>query len=309
MSATFHKHQNLLNNQLSHGQLIQFHKNIVDDALPTIAAIPQLANVAADYQAKFTAMDNYFAKLRKRYETKVLVEKDKDRDYVTRSIAGKIRYFQKFPQTPAEKDDIDRLFVIYETYEAADRKDYEAETTFLRSFIAELRKFPALLTKFNLTEMVDNLEQLNNDFETVYNNRTLILHDLKESGNIAHLREATNAAFINITQAITGLSLMPVTDAVMTSMTTIVGIINANIEQFTTTYHRHAGVVASQKKKDKEKNPDKQKPDTSKPAAPNTPPQNPDTTNPPAPDTPPQNPDTGKPNIDPDELNPPAVGE
>ncbi|MDR2534009.1 MAG: DUF6261 family protein [Tannerellaceae bacterium] len=37
--------------------------------------------------------------------------------------------------------------------------------------------------------------------------------------------------------------------------------------------------------------------------------QTPDISNPPAPDTPPQTPDTTPPTIDPDELNPPAVGE
>ncbi|MDR2533694.1 MAG: DUF6261 family protein [Tannerellaceae bacterium] len=294
MSVQLQKFQNLLNNQLSHGQTIQFHKNIIDDAVPTILTVQQLADVCAEYQARFAAMDAYFAKLRKRYETEVLSTKDNERDYVTRSIAGKIHFFEKYPQSDAEKEEINRLSIIYDTYKNADRKDYEAETTLLRRFMAELRKNAALIAKFNLVEMIDHLEQLNNDFETLYNDRTLIMHSLKEAGNMRLLRKEANAAFGDVCQALAGLSLMPITDAVRTAIASTVTVINANIEQFTATYHRHAGIVASKKKKDPSKGGDKQKPDNTKPAAPDTPPQTPNITPPP---------------IDPDELNPPAVGE
>lgn len=315
MAIEIQPYSTLLSTRLTSPQNLQFVDNIVKDAGPDILTLSELTGVYGALTHYQALCDTAFRHTYKMYETKAVKGRDDGRDYTIRIVANRIASFANYPDTDQEGEEAGQLQYYVELYKNADNKEYETETKLVRSLIRDLRKYPALLVKYGVKDLVDKLEVQNDEFDDVYNARNMARLEIKEKGDSQSLRRGLNASFDNVCKVITGMMLMPIADDVKAKLVKIVGIININIDQFNEIYHRHAGIVAKHHKKDGDSGAGSppaggaQPPDATNPPAPGTPPQNPDTTVPPAPDTPPQTPIVTPPTIDPDELNPPAVGE
>ena len=155
--AEVKSHSTLFNN-LSNSQNVQILENIVNQAGADIETIPELAPSYTDVKQDLTSLDGAFRHGKALYETKEVAGKDSGRDYITRSIASRVASYANYPQSEQEKEEAGRLQFIVDTYKNADRKEYESETTFIRRFIVELRKYPALLVKYGINTMVWKLK-------------------------------------------------------------------------------------------------------------------------------------------------------
>ncbi|MDR2534318.1 MAG: DUF6261 family protein [Tannerellaceae bacterium] len=314
MAEEIQPHNTLLR-ELFTSQNLQFGKNIVNHAGAEIETVHELGQLYQDMQQQLATFNGVFLRSLKMFETEEVQAKDSGRDFYVNALTSRIASLSSYPITAEGKAEAARMKFIIDTYKHAARKEYESETALISNMIVEFRKYDALLVKYGVKDIIDALEVANDAFDNIYNARLDARLQQQQEGKMVDLRRAFNKSFDNLCKAITGMMMLPFSDEVKEKLTHIIGLINANIDQYSEIYHRHAGIVAKHRKKDGDKNdgdnnaPGTQKPDNTNPPAPNTPPQNPDATLPPAPDTPPQNPSNTPPPVNPDELNPPSVGE
>jgi hypothetical protein len=244
-----------LGNDLSHGQVVQFHSNIIKALEPVVASIVAFSIVWPRYLEAFARFKTDFKPNRQMFETQFITQKDGERDFTVRSITAKIAYYHTYAQSPEDKEDIRKLTFIAETYKRSDSKEYAAETSLLRNLIADLRKWPDLLIKFGIRELVDRLETENTDFETWYSERTVELHSKHTEGDVKSLRRATNLAFADVCKVLDGGVLTPIAADLTDKYVTAINAINSNIDEFAIIYNRHAGMLkAHKKKKEEDKN-------------------------------------------------------
>jgi hypothetical protein len=233
-------------------QNVQFHKEAAAGIAPFAAKINGIAPAFGTYQTDANKLDNEFNTQTKFIETDELVARDKKRDSTTAQLISRVDYHSKFPENDAEKAAAHTLKFITETYKDAPRKNYQAETSYLRSMVEDLKKQAAGLTLLGLTPLVNRLETENNDFETLYLVRTDAKGVKRERGTLTELATKANHSFDVICQIINGVSLMSLDADTKTALDEIIRFINGQIHQYTVVYSRHAGVVASKKGKDGE---------------------------------------------------------
>jgi hypothetical protein len=229
-------------------QNIQTLYAINKDVRPYVAKVPNILPVFDIFGTELSVLDNFLKKNPKAYETENIVKEDVKRDFTARSIIAKVQYHYDFAQTDGEREDVRRLVYVVEKYKDVDRKEYETETAYLRSMTNELQQMPDLLNRFGLTDLVAKLQRENEDFETLYNTRTQIVHNRQLQGTITKYRMVINKAFDNVCKAITGLLLIPINSEEKAALESIIDIINAQIKQATTVYNRHAGMQTGKKK-------------------------------------------------------------
>ncbi|GHV51852.1 hypothetical protein FACS1894181_14340 [Bacteroidia bacterium] len=234
----------LLNAHLTNPQNVQFLTNVKKDVGANIENVPELSVVNQAFEKSFGALESFYKQNSKFIETEEIVGEDVGRDYITRSLVAKIKFFYTYPQTEEEKEDSRVLHFITETYKKADAKDYQSNTIDVRKMILELRKHPALLVKYGLKDMVDNLEVKNNGVEALYIQRTNAKHIHKLKGDMRKLRRDANKDFANLCKTVASLTMMPISEASLAEVKLIINRINGHIEQYTTIYDRHAHVTA-----------------------------------------------------------------
>jgi hypothetical protein len=228
-------------------QNVQFHKEIATGIAPFIVKIHGIAPAFETYKANATMLDEEFNAQTKSIETSELSLLDKKRDGTTIQIINHIDYYAKFPENSEEVEAIRKLKFITDTYRDAPRKNYPAETSYLRSMVEDLNQHADSLMHFGLTPLVDRLKKENNNFETLYLARTGNLETKRERGTLQGLAAKANASFDVVCQIINGLSLMSLDADTKAAIDEIAGFINGQIHQYTVIYRRHAGVVTKKK--------------------------------------------------------------
>ncbi|GHV48829.1 hypothetical protein FACS1894181_05700 [Bacteroidia bacterium] len=243
MVIVIYRYKSVLS-RLTNAQNVQFLADILKNAGPYIANVPALSIVSASLAHHYNLVNDFFQQNRKMFETEIVVHVDTGRDFTTRAAAAKVKYFYTYALTPEDKEDARRLDFIFDTYKKAEKKDYKAETTYIRRLIANLREWPALLAKFGLTALIDKLETENNDFEDSYDERSLAQQLIRLKGDMKNLRINANKAFSDLCDAVTGLRLTPLSAEVKAELENTVLVLNRHIQEYTTIYHRHAGISA-----------------------------------------------------------------
>ncbi|MDR1879272.1 MAG: DUF6261 family protein [Bacteroidales bacterium] len=233
-------------------QNVQFHKDVAGQIEPLAIKVSGLASSFEAYKTDSAVLDAELDRRNKSIETDELVAKDNRRDATTMEIISRTDYHFKFPQNDAEKEAARILKFIADKYKDAPHKDYQAETSYVRNMVAELRKNADSLELFGLTSLTDRLDKENTEFETLYLTRTTAKEAKRERGTLTELSAKTNNSFDILCQIINGLSLMPFDIDTQANLEKIVSIINGQIHQYTVAYNRHAGVVASKKKGEEE---------------------------------------------------------
>ena len=241
--------RDLLSNRLAKAQNAQFHYEMVSLLSPLVENISALSIVWPAYIVEANHLEALVAQSRKMFNTKYIAEKDSSRDFVTRAIMHRITDLYMYPLSDDEKEEGAKLFFIVNEFKGAVRKEYQSEIAYIRAFIAGLRKFPELLDKYKLTPIVDKLEVENNEFEDLYNERSMEYAEQQIDGDIKPIRRSSNKAFSNVCKVIEGLILTPIADDLYKELEHIIMIMNGYIDEYTVKYHRHAGVVKAQKKK------------------------------------------------------------
>jgi hypothetical protein len=228
-------------------QNVQFHKEAAKGIAPFAVKINGIATAFDTYQEDTNNLDNEFDTQTKSIETSELVLLDSKRDNTTLQIIERIDYHAKFPENDREADAARKLQFITDTYRDAPRKNYQAETSYLRNMVADLNQHADSLALFGLTSLVNRLERENNDFEALYLTRTGKKETKRGRGTLTELASKANASFDVVCQIVNGLSLMSLDTDTKAVINEVIGFVNGQIHQYTVVYHRHAGVIAKKK--------------------------------------------------------------
>jgi hypothetical protein len=229
-------------------QNVEFHKGTETQVAVIAPRISGIEIAFNEYKEDTFSLDAAFNKKNKSIETNELATKDERRDGTTLLLLGSIDYHFRFPENDAEADTARILKFVADTYKDAPHKDYVAETSYLRNLVTDLRKHQPYLAQFGLTLLVDRLEKENNEFETLHLTRANAVEAKREIGTLTDISAKTNKSFDVFCRIVNGLSLMPLEAATKADLDEIIRIINAQIHQYSVIYHRHAGVISSQKK-------------------------------------------------------------
>jgi hypothetical protein len=228
-------------------QNVQFHREAATGIAPFAAKVSGIATALDSYQEDTNRLDDEFDTQTKSIETSELILLDNKRDGTTVQIISRIDYHAKFPENSGDADAARKLQFIMDTYKDAPRKNYQAETSYLRNMIEDLNKHADSLTLFGLTSLIGRLEKENNSFETLYLARTGNRETKRGRGTLTELAAKANASFDIVCQIVNGLSLMSLNVDTKAAIDEIIGFVNGQIHQYTVVYRRHAGVTAKKK--------------------------------------------------------------
>jgi hypothetical protein len=190
-------------------QNVQFHRDATGQIESLASQVSGILPAFETYKSDAVALDAEFDRKSKSIETDELALKDDRRDATTVQLINRIEYHAKFPQNDREKEAANVLQFIADGYKDAPRKNYQAETSYLRNMVAELRKNEAALNLFGLASLVNRLDKENTEFETLHNARANAKEARRESGTLGKLSDKANKSFDVLCQITNGMLLMP----------------------------------------------------------------------------------------------------
>ena len=238
--------------QITNAQNVQFHRDVTEQIFPLASRIDGINPAFQIYNSDFNTFSAEFDRKAKSIETDELVKKDSSRDATIVQLINNIDYYYKFPQNETEKEYARVLEFIVDNYRNVPNQNYQAETSYLYNIIKDLRKNDIALEHFGLMPLVNRLDRENREFEALYHTRANMLELKRERGTLTQLAEKTNASFDVLCQIINGMLLMPFDDTIKSILEQITTILNAQINQYKITYHRHIGIVRGRKKDNNE---------------------------------------------------------
>jgi hypothetical protein len=247
MSTKIGGYKSLLKN-ITVAQNVQFHRDAAGQIELFVSQVSGIGSAFESYRKDAVTLDVEFARKNKSVETDELALKDSRRDATTVQLIVRTDYFFNFPQNDEEKEAARVLKFIVDAYRDAPRKNYQAETSYLRSMVAELRSNEYALQLFELTSLVNRLDKENSEFEALYNIRTNAQKSKRELGTLTELAKKADKSFDVLIQIINGMWLMSLDNVVKSALEQIAGILNAQIHQYAIIYKRHAANIASKKK-------------------------------------------------------------
>ena len=249
-------------------------------------------------------------------ETQEISDTDKLRDGSFREVRRRLHYYANGADLGMRQAALHLLFIL-KPYDNADERNLFEETTFIRNLLTDINK-PAnaqdIAALPGFAELLVTLETLNNKVDALYTQRLQEQEEIKQLGKRANVRRDVDNACVSLIEAINSthqyLTLSGTDAAQKANLEESAAFIEALVDQLQKVLS-HRG---HHKKKDDETDDGGTTTPTTPPTTPPTPPpstpdgqQNPDTTNPAAPDTPNQNPGTGPHPLDPNEH--PSMGE
>ena len=288
----------------TYDELFEFNDSIMGRINPIVNKYPRLQLRYGYYNGAFNSFDRSTKRSRKEPETIVIKDFDSDRKDGFIVLTAAVRQAAAHSIIPEVKAAALALLPIFDLYAGTPKIDYEGETGAIKNLMQDLEKPEnvAHIARLGQTENVAALKQININLQAIYEARMQNRYDYKQEGNTRQRAKALTDELVKFCRAVDGLLLSTEDPDEVADLHSIVSIINATMEQYTRTVHQRLGILAAKKKNDKkEEGKGDGKTDSGT--------QTPDTAKPPAPNTPPQKPDTTNPTVDPDELNPPAVGE
>jgi hypothetical protein len=224
---------------------VQFHETVISEIQTVISTIDLLQNVWNDFLAAANALSDSFKRAKKYMQTPILVELDKTRDGVMKRIVAVIESIAAAPLNDAEKQAGELLKFLADIYRGAPNRDYESNTALVTHFLnaASSATLAQAITTLNLAAALDFLRTKNEEFQTVYVAR---LHEKEQhriEGNTNELRKVANARFSSLCDSIADLAGLNISAVHKTKINEIGFKLNAIIDQYEVTYHRHAGIT------------------------------------------------------------------
>ena len=296
--------------RLRHGEHAGFLSDIIVRAKTYIIAVLQLLPAWNIFEGVALHEDLLFRVSSESAETHLIEVEDKDRDRIFKEVKHCLKYNAE-DRDSTIREAAEHLLFVLKPYDKAPSTNLFEETKYIQNFLGAINKpanQSAIAAIPGLSVALQKLEAANVNLDNLYQQRLQALEALAQMGKPADIRKDSDKAMITLFETINTVydyNELVIKDAsVKSNLESAANYIHALLAQVDRVLagrsHPHSPKKPSETPPAKPPTP---------PTTPPTDPQNPNTTLPPAPNTPPQNPDTGKPNIDPDELNPPAVGE
>jgi hypothetical protein len=278
-----------------------FNSNLIRLLTATVGNLPALSSVFTFFTAAFGREDNLYK------QSQAWLQTDDIKFYHDKRSAfySFFWYSASMKRYSTDNDVLQAmhsLLFLENTYRGLPEANYADQTGMITNFLqaCESNTYKPLVQLLGLQSLIDEVRAAHNSFITLYDARILDKEHVAQMGKLANLRlevDEAFGAFVEVTNSAWLTNELGAKDpAVKTKLLEVRDIIDGAIHQ---TQENMARRGVHHKHKD-------DKPGNGGGGAVT---QTPDTTNPPAPDTPPQTPNITPPPIDPDELNPPSVGE
>jgi hypothetical protein len=264
--------------RLTYGELFEFCLAIIETIAALIARAPRLQSRYDTYKAVFDIYDNGFKKALSAPETEEIRNLDVQRRGIFILISDAVRKNAHYSPIPEVKAAAKALLPIFDNYSGAPDREYEEETGAIVNMLQELAKpeNAAHIQRLGQAENVAALEQVNDDFQALYQTRLKNRYDFKQDGTTRQRADNLIGELDKFGRAVDGLLLSASAPDEIAALTEIAANINAIMEQYTIIVHRRLGIKASKKKTDEgSQTSGIQKPDTSPTPAPDTSDQNP----------------------------------
>jgi hypothetical protein len=302
-------HLSELMRRLRNGEHSEFASDIVDQAKADVTAVPQVVPAWAVFEAAANHENLLFRVSNESAETHLIADDDNERDRIFKEVRRLLKYNSE-DRDPAVKGAADQLLFVLKPYDKAPSANLFEESKYVKNFLEAINQpenASAIAAIPGLDVALQKLATVNTRLRALYQQRLQALDALAQLGKPSDIRKDVDKAMITLFETINTVyaynELVLKDNSVKTHLESAAAYVHALVAQVNR-------ILSGRSHPHGHKKPGSGKPSKpSTPDAPPTDPQNPDNTLPQAPDTPPQNPDTTPPTINPDDLNPPAVGE
>lgn len=217
------------------------HYQFFATLLPILTAVPaQVMTFIAQFVTALTEWwqreDRALEKIRTSVLTIPIAEADGLRDAVFRGLILMIEGYEHSP-LPAEAEAARRVRIVTDHYGNVTRHNYNEETALITNLVQELRERCANeLVLLNLTARVNDLEQKNQQFDILMNQR-YDEHALIDADTLREVRRSMDAYYQQIIACLEVGSMLPGGEA----FDEVIRLINARSEYYRDTIAQRKG--------------------------------------------------------------------
>ena len=195
--------------RMQHGEHYHFSDNLMPLFTDELVARHNLSEVISPMNSAYEKFTQIYVTSRKSMITPEIKAKSKERDDAFIGFKQRITPMLRIG-TPEEKAAAKTLGFLVDMYGAANREDYTTNTSLLNGFIRDARgdKFVNQIATLGLTNIVDRIETLNNEFNELYNSRSIENFSTEQAGKLAKIRRAFDLSYYNLRGATNALFLV-----------------------------------------------------------------------------------------------------
>jgi hypothetical protein len=240
---------------LRNGEHFQVHSDIIDLLRTKVATnLIVLAVLLDEYVKSFNTEDGIFKAHLKADETAQLQKLDDWRDAIVKKATAGVDS-AVFSTDPMMRESAEVGKTLFQNYKQVYSQPYQENTALITSIVEDCRKpkYAPHIARLGLTETIDELSDVNKEFDELYVQRTLAQYDKQALGSMLTIRPVVDSKFnlfadgVNIAYVTNELGEKnPATRALLTE---IIDGVNAIVHQMDVVYHRRAGIKTSGKKK------------------------------------------------------------
>ena len=176
--------------------------------------------------------------------------RDKGRDNQFIAFKNQVSFFKRVG-LPAEKEAAQKLDFLISTYKSANNEDYLTNTSMLVAFIRDARdeKFAPHIETLGLTELVNQIEITNNEFDALYSQRNEEKLTKDQDGNITQLRRTTlepaYRKLVTVINAFYTTAAVTENSSQLTELGLLIDQLNAEVRDLTRKISARGGKVSS----------------------------------------------------------------
>ena len=157
----------------------------------------------------FARESEAYSAITKSASTEVIADKDKARDSGLRRVDLGVQYGLYSDQS-AEVEAAKRCMIVLDAHRGASEKSYAENTAEVADVVERFQsdEYAADIARLNLTEAVESLKQLNDDFQTAYSGRTPERYARVTGDKMKTVRAEVDAAYADVADAINAIYIV-----------------------------------------------------------------------------------------------------
>ena len=157
----------------------------------------------------FARENEAYATITKSASTAVIVDKDKTRDDGLRRVDLGVQY-GLYSDDAATAESAKRCMLVLDRHRGVYNKSYAENTAGIDDVVERFQsdEYAADIARLNLTEAVESLKQLNDDFRTTYSGRTPERYARVTGDKMKTVRAEVDAAYADVADAINAIYIV-----------------------------------------------------------------------------------------------------
>jgi hypothetical protein len=244
---------NGLTHRLRNGDHFEFYDEIARFVQGRAASLGDLLKLWTVFTEVFQREDDIYKRSLKSYETADINEANKDRIDQYRLIRGTVET-SAFSKVPAVLQAATKLSFVTDNFKAIPSASMTQASALITNLLQDLRRpaFAPHVTTLALTAAVDALEQYNDAFKALYEEREQTQGDAIREGNMKYIRPLTDRAFAQFADALPSfyaIARLGGKTADTETLGAIIDHINNVIHNYTNIYARIDGAASASKNK------------------------------------------------------------